>query len=251
MVLPVTEVVYITLKSNVELEAEPAAHIWQETLSTIASQVGYVGQCYGRQYENPATLMLLIGSCSQQESVYKLIATDWTSLDEHSDFINSPIYKPFVEKLKGIAEDIYFYHMKSKPFPPSILTKAPCVEVATLYNAHEGLGDNVEKFKSAMDEGMPEGYYGSAFGEVVEDVVRPKEGAVKGRALVLLLGWESKEAHIKFRDTELFKKNIGLLREKNGGAEMVSFALWMLGVMLTLGSFMFHLKVYEARDEDY
>jgi hypothetical protein len=37
-----------------------------------------------------------------------------------------------------------------------------------------------------------------------------------------LCSWESKALHLEFRDTALFKENIGLLREKNGGAELVS-----------------------------
>ncbi len=39
---------------------------------------------------------------------------------------------------------------------------------------------------------------------------------------MLLIGWESKEAHLRFRETEVFKKHIYLLREKTTGAEVVS-----------------------------
>lgn len=41
----------------------------------------------------------------------------------------------------------------------------------------------------------------------------------------LCIGWTSKDAHMRFRETELFKKNIGLLREGVGSAEVyhVSF----------------------------
>lgn len=41
-------------------------------------------------------------------------------------------------------------------------------------------------------------------------------------ALVLFIGWESKEKHLEFRETEQFKRNVGLLREGAEGVEMVS-----------------------------
>jgi heme-degrading monooxygenase HmoA len=47
-----------------------------------------------------------------------------------------------------------------------------------------------------------------------------KEGVKQGSAVVGLLGWDSKEAHMAFRETELFKENVHLLREKNGGIEL-------------------------------
>ncbi len=42
----------------------------------------------------------------------------------------------------------------------------------------------------------------------------------EGKAVTALLGWRSKEDHLKFRETELFKENIGLMREKTRGAEL-------------------------------
>jgi hypothetical protein len=41
---------------------------------------------------------------------------------------------------------------------------------------------------------------------------------------VLLIGWESKDAHMQFREKEAFKKHIYLLREKTSGGEVVSDA---------------------------
>lgn len=62
MANPVTEIVYITLKPDISVDTPgPAANVWQETLSTIASQDGYLGLRYGLQLENPGSLMLLIG----------------------------------------------------------------------------------------------------------------------------------------------------------------------------------------------
>lgn len=105
--------------------------------------------------------------------------------------------------------------------------------------------DNVEKFAKVLEKGKPEGYLGVAYGKVIEKIVKHgdigKDDAEESSAVVLLIGyvmqshymsqehvtelynsWESKALHLKFRDTTLFKDNISLLREKNGGAEVVS-----------------------------
>jgi len=93
-----------------------------------------------------------------------------------------------------------------------------------MFAAEEGLVGNVAKFMESVGE--PEGSVGYSYGATVEsDVVKHGEqgsGANGSQAVVLLIGWESKDAHMRFRETETFKKYVGLLREKNGGAEMVS-----------------------------
>jgi heme-degrading monooxygenase HmoA len=86
---------------------------------------------------------------------------------------------------------------------------------------------NVEKFVKVVEETKGEGYLGVAYGETMEDVKKHadqgKDGVKEGKAVVLLIGWESKELHMKFRETDTFKENIHFLREKTGGVEMVSF----------------------------
>ena len=59
------------------------------------------------------------------------------------------------------------------------------------------------------------------YGPVVEEVEK-EEGAGKGKAVVLCIGWESREKHMAFRETETFAKNIHFLREGVKGTEIVS-----------------------------
>ena len=54
-----------------------------------------------------------------------------------------------------------------------------------------------------------DGYLDYAVGITHETL--EKEG-VKGKAAVLLIGWQSREAHMAFRETQSFKDNIHLLR---------------------------------------
>jgi len=154
---------------------------------------------------------------------------DWDSQSSHQKFIASPAYQPFTAHLSTIMTSVHFHHAPFTPHPLTLLTSAPCIEVATFYNAAPDFVGNVEKFASALKEGKPEGYFGATYGKVLEeDVVKHKDvgqGVGGAKAVVLLIGWESREVHLQFRETPLFKENIGLLREKNGGAELfhVSF----------------------------
>jgi len=205
---PATEIAYITLKPGVNIEGStPEAKVWQESLSIVAAQEGYKSAYYGRQLEDPSVL---------------IFAIDWESRESHLNFIEAPAYDPFKKGLASIMEGVHLHHVRTEP--PSVIGRAPVTEVATFFKAEDSFLENVEKFAKATEDGKPEGFYGAAYGKVIEKIVKhgdiAKDDTEKSNAVVLLIGWESKEVHLKFRDTALFKENIGLLREKNGGAEM-------------------------------
>ena len=213
MARPATEVCYITLKAGLDLESTtPEAQVWQETLSTIEAQEGYQRAYYGRQLEDTNVLMLFI---------------DWANVDAHKQFIASPQYGPFKQKLGTIMEGVHLHHINSIPHPPTIIGRAPCTEVAAFFEAEQGFLEKVKEFGEVLEKGKPDGYLGYAYGSVIELVARHKdegkEGVTKGAAVMALIGWQSREKHLKFRDSQLFKDNIWMLREKNGGAEVVSY----------------------------
>ena len=119
-------------------------------------------------------------------------------------------------------EDVHIHHITQPD--TQLLGSAPVMEVATFHEVEPGMLSNIEKFAAAMEKEKPNGYHGGVIGQVLEKIVRHKdvgkEDVKPGDAIVILAGWDSKETHLEFRETELFKENIGLLREKNGGAEV-------------------------------
>lgn len=129
-----------------------------------------------------------------------------------------------MQTLAPLFASLHLHHVVPGAFPPAVLGQAPVIEFATFFGAEPAFLANVQRFMEAVGE--PDGVLGAAFGETVEaDVVKHAEqgGEVEGgKAVVLLIGWTSKEMHMQFRETETFAKNIGLLREKCTGAEMVS-----------------------------
>lgn len=151
---------------------------------------------------------------------------DWDSIESHKQFMVSPGYAAFTQKLGTLtAKAPQLFHFVPQPFPPAILSSAAVVEVATFFQTEDSFLSNVEQFMAATAPQMV-GYLGHVFGPVVEEIEKEGgTGAGMGSAVVLCIGWESRERHMAFRETESFKQNIHLLREGVKGAEMVSRAL--------------------------
>ncbi|KAF4840183.1 hypothetical protein CGCSCA4_v010527 [Colletotrichum siamense] len=119
--------------------------------------------------------------------------------------------------------DGYIKHIVTKPWPPTILAEAPITEVLTLFfpaeldeAAKEELSKQLEEFRVKALDTSPD-FKGIAYGWSKEnDVPITGEDGKTGNLLVAFIGWPSVEAHQKFRETEAFKENIGLLREMKG-----------------------------------
>jgi len=211
---PATELAFIGLKPDVDLDPTAAGgQIWKEVLSVVASQEGYQRAYFGRQLEHPDILLLVI---------------DWDDVSSHEKFIAAPSYAPFQETLGRIMASAHLHHVLPTPFPPAVVGRAPCTEVATFFHAAPEFGVNLAKFAGVLDKAHPDGYIGVAFGEVVEEIEKyseiGKEGAEKGKAAMAFIGWESKEKHLEFRETTTFKENVGLLRQGSAGAEVFHVA---------------------------
>lgn len=97
---------------------------------------------------------------------------------------------------------------------------APVTEVATFYfdggppeNAHDGVKKALENCQNETGFKIRGHGYGFTH-ETLE-----KDG-LKGKAAVLVIGWESIDDHMELRKTESFKNNIGMLRNGAGKIEM-------------------------------
>lgn len=205
---PATELATIPLASGAAIEDpnSPAGKVWQSTLDTVSQQDGYQRIYYGREVENPSVLQLFI---------------DWDSFEHHKKFIASPIYGPFAKHLMTIVDGpLSMCHANLTPHPPTVAigTASPITEVLTCYFEKEddGFQSKVDQLIKAISENA-EGFKAASGGWVIEDV--EYEGK-KGKAYFMVLGWESVEAHMNFRETQAFKDNIHLLKEGPLGMEV-------------------------------
>jgi len=207
----VTEIATLFLKAGTDVEdqSSPVSQIAQEAISTISNQPGCQRIYYGPELEDSSILQLFI---------------DWDSIDSHKQFMASPVYGAFMKTIGTIlTKTPSLYHFAPKPSPPTILSTAPIIEIATFFQTEDTFLSNVEKFVTTASPHM-EGYLGHAYGPVIEEIEK-EEGAGKGKAVVLCIGWESREKHMTFRETETFRENIHLLREGMKGSEMHHVAL--------------------------
>lgn len=61
MSYPVTEIAYLPIKKEYDIESGEIKNIWDATLKTIASQKGFKRLSWGKQIENPSIAQLAIG----------------------------------------------------------------------------------------------------------------------------------------------------------------------------------------------
>jgi hypothetical protein len=112
-----------------------------------------------------------------------------------------------------------FHHLQPSTCPPTVFTSAPVIEMATFFKAEAGFLENVMMFVARIKD-QAEGALDFVYGPVIEDIEN-RDGDGEGRAVMLCIGWESKDAHMRFRESKTFADNIELLRKGLGGAEMV------------------------------
>lgn len=128
---------------------------------------------------------------------------------------------------KSMNNRISMNHVNFEPHPPSAAVgRAPVTERFTLY-FHADISESdikswdqkIRKFAKVLEENAGAAFKGASVGWVVEEL---DHDDIKGKAKALtgVLGWESVEAHIAFREHPAFKENAGLLREGVEASEL-------------------------------
>lgn len=125
----------------------------------------------GQQIEHPARMSLIITGSSPDPAWINALDT-------------------LVDSRSSITEP------NPRGNPPAALD-APCTEVFTCHGVDDGfLDSNMRPFAEGVEHGRPEGFHGSTYGafELPGGGDQPK-----GTAVRILLGWDSKEAHLAQR----------------------------------------------------
>jgi len=202
---PVTEFAILNLKPGVSVTSStPEAALFRsDIIGTLKQQDGMNDVRWGHQLEDPSIVVL---------------AVDWTSYEDHKKFIDSAPYGPFVKKLENnFTTSLSLQHAFLPASKTSLLSSVPCIEYATFYGIEDGCLSNIAEFER---KAVAEGYHGMVYGETMEELSK-EDGGEKAKAAILCIGWDSKEKHMEYRESENFKENIGLLRVKNKGAIVV------------------------------
>jgi heme-degrading monooxygenase HmoA len=197
----VTEVVALHVKEGVE-----AKEVGQLMESVVLKQPGALHLRYSKRHEDAEQVSLFI---------------DWESLSAHQAFTKTEAYGPFLEEVgKLVRSAPTVYHVPFVPFPPTVLNNdggRGKTKVSEVVHAHFPLDIDLVKQQEVVAQAQQfidvikaDGNSGeSAHGWVLEDLEYKGE---KTRVLLMILGWDSVEAHVAYRDTEDFAKNIPLMR---------------------------------------
>ncbi|KAK4190532.1 hypothetical protein QBC35DRAFT_71309 [Podospora australis] len=182
-------------------------------LGDIKDKTGVLRIFFGQKIEDPTSGVLV---------------TEWSSQSGARAYISSELARNLQ------AKETLAYVLNAA----DIFTAAPCTEVFTAFGAEEGFGSadgNVGRFVSGLEEtGKPEGYFGAAFGEEVALVGGGGEtGGEENtgrRSVRLVIGWESKDAHVKAKEQEegAIQRYIHELRSGREAVELYHVALTQL-----------------------
>ncbi|KAF4996204.1 hypothetical protein FDECE_12546 [Fusarium decemcellulare] len=208
----VTEFSYVTLNDGVTCfdESTEAGKVYANVLATALKQPGARRVYTGLEIENPSTLWLFL---------------DWESVEHHKNYRKTEEHGPIIESLNPYVDFTKYMnkHITVNPFPPEDVldkTRSPVTEVLLAFfppdydvAARATATRRLEEFAGKALKNSPD-WRGISYGWSVENDVPVKGDEEKtGAMLVAFIGWPSVEAHQKFRETEDFKENIGLLRE--------------------------------------
>ena len=129
----------------------------------------------------------------------------WSTLAASSAFAASPALPSIKTKIaspllsSGSSPPPPHRTVLSPPDAVGAALAAPTVEVFTGYGAEAGFEDNVRDFSAKVDAEKPTGYHAAAVGPVADPVAKGEAqgDADKGLAVKLVIGWDSKEAHLE------------------------------------------------------
>ncbi|KAH9991317.1 hypothetical protein F4779DRAFT_609684 [Xylariaceae sp. FL0662B] len=205
---PVTEFADLCLKPNVDMA------FLSEAIKIVIEQPGCLRARSSVVHEDKSKLRLFV---------------DWVSLGAHQDFTKRDVYGPFTELfLSGLTGSVILYHVPFTPFPPTALDNAEGKgksAVTELLHAYFPSGDGFTADMMASTSRTVQGFLDqlvasakqssgeTAIGWAVEELEFKGEMC---RVLAVAIGWESVDAHMKFRETEDFAKLIPILRGLEG-----------------------------------
>jgi hypothetical protein len=141
--------------------------------------------------------------------------------------IDDSAYLPSVIPIASVCSGSHtVFHARFQPHPPNILASAPVTEVMTSYFPIDYSAEDQKQYDTGTRaflgacQMIAGGPLSSSAGWVEE--MLESEGGEMAKAYVALLGWESVEHHMAFRETQAFKELTGKMNRPKGLQKMGS-----------------------------
>ncbi|KAI2627593.1 hypothetical protein GGR54DRAFT_421760 [Hypoxylon sp. NC1633] len=159
---------------------------------------------------------------------------DWDAVDDHLAFQTTDAYKAFMGKVMPHSNGrATVFHAEVTPFPPTVLDnaegrgKTPVAEVVYTYFEPEADAAKGTAAGQALVAGLSAAGFGGLTGESSIGWTVEKDVDFKGektRVLVIIIGWESVEAHSKARSTDAYNKVIADFQSATEGVKGVQIS---------------------------
>lgn len=144
----------------------------------------------------------------------------WASAAAHDAFLASPSFTNWIASFRAVVETYIFWkaHVRGSL---SAALNAPCTEVFSAYGtADNWLEMRMKPFATNVDAANLAGYHGSFYGQydvLMHDSHNPPEG----NTVSMILGWDSKEAHLAERgEGKEIDNNMRHVREERKSTDM-------------------------------
>lgn len=201
----------LTTRDGSDFEAPKGSHerrILDVTPNLLHKQPGFQNGWMGTQLENQDTLSIFVEWASEE---YR---QGWAKTADHNTWVGTIAPAGDMKRLRIMTVKF--------TSPVAEALSSPVVEVALWYfpadARPDSFTDNWNEFRRLADtSGKAHGLHADASGWVQKFLMHQGE---ERSAYCCVVGWESKEAHMAYRETDEFKSSIGKLREQTVGVEM-------------------------------
>ncbi|KAI5456723.1 hypothetical protein BGZ63DRAFT_87966 [Mariannaea sp. PMI_226] len=178
-------------------------------IDSVLNQPGAHRVYYGMEVEDPSHMWLFL---------------DWDSRDDHDKYRESGTHQEAIKELLPLFDfsKSLIKHVAPQPYPPRQAldnSNSPITEVLYAFfpadidaSGKDAVVARIDEFVERALKTCPD-FRGISYGWSLEDDIPVRGDEEKqGVMLAAFIGWQSLEAHMKFRDTQQFKDSIGLLR---------------------------------------
>ncbi|KAH6898791.1 hypothetical protein B0T10DRAFT_119763 [Thelonectria olida] len=169
----------------------------------------------------PGTTQLYYGQVIEDPSKWQFVI-QWESVAANAAFASSSALGKLQAGLGAIvAEPPMLSPTVDFTHNPDAALTAPVTEVCTCWGADEKFHEErMYPFADPVDAFGLTGYHGMGRAEF-DQPAHPDPSAIEGHASRIILGWDSKDAHMAHKGTDsIIDKHVHLLLSRNKGLEM-------------------------------
>jgi quinol monooxygenase YgiN len=167
-----------TLQQGTELPLS-----FRDVCRQLQAVPGVSSTYFGEQIERPGTWTWIIR---------------WASPAAHDAFLASPSFTNWIASFRAVVQTYIFWKALVRGSLSATLN-APCTEVFTAYGTSDTwLEMRMKPFAENVDAGSLAGHHGSFYGQY-DVLMHDTPNVPEGNTVSMMLGWDSKEAHLAER----------------------------------------------------